>query len=385
MLRKATQLFAYAFAFGWLMPLASVVQAEEPKRWATNMPVGVTSVSQQIYSIHMQVFWIAVVIGVLVFGVMFVSMFLHRKSRGVKAANFHESTTVELIWTIVPALILVWIAIPATGTLRHLYDTEEAEIDIKVTGYQWRWQYDYLGEGVAFMSDLSTSEDEIYGGADKGINYMLEVTEPLVIPVDTKVRFLLTANDVIHSFWVPEFGIKKDAIPGFINETWAKVTEPGIYRGACAELCGRGHAFMPIVVEVLPKGEYQAWLAEKQEEAETIRQLTQQQFTLEELQERGQQVHNRTCIACHGAGGQGVPGIFPALVGSPVVTGDLQENLDTVINGVPGTAMQAFGAQLSEVDIAAVITYQRNAWGNDTGDIVQPLDVLNFKLGQEGE
>lgn len=385
MLRKATQLFAYALAFAWLMPLASMVQAEEPRRWATNMPVGVTSVSQQVYSIHMQVFWISVVIGVLVFGIMFVSMFLHRKSRGVKAANFHESTTVELIWTIIPALILVWIAIPATGTLRHLYDTEEAEIDIKVTGYQWRWQYDYLGEGVTFMSDLSTPEDQIYGGAEKGVNYMLEVTDPVVIPVDTKVRFLLTANDVIHSFWVPEFGIKKDAIPGFITETWAKVTEPGTYRGACAELCGRGHAFMPIVVEVLPKDEYEAWLAQKQEEAETVRQLTQQQFTLEELQERGQQIHNRTCVACHGSGGQGVPGIFPTLIGSPVVTGDIQENLDVVINGVPGTAMQAFGAQLSEVDIAAVVTYQRNAWGNDTGDVIQPLDVLNFKLGQEGE
>lgn len=385
MLRKATQLFAYALAFAWLMPLASLAQAEEPRRWAVNMPVGVTSVSQQIYSIHMQVFWIAVVIGVLVFGVMFVSMFLHRKSRGVKAANFHESTTVELIWTIIPALILVWIAIPATGTLRHLYDTEEAELDIMVTGYQWRWQYDYLGEGVTFMSDLSTPEDQIYGGSSKGVNYMLEVTDPLVIPVDTKVRFLLTANDVIHSFWVPEFGVKRDAIPGFINETWAKVTEPGIYRGACAELCGRGHAFMPIVVEVLPKDEYEAWLAQKQEEAETVRQLTQQQFTLEELRERGEQIHNRTCTACHGSGGQGVPGIFPALAGSPVVTGDLRQNMDIVINGVPGTAMQAFGAQLSEVDIAAVITYQRNAWGNNTGDIVQPLDILNFKLDQEGE
>lgn len=382
MLRKAKQLFAYALAVGSLMPMASMAQTEAPQRWAVNMPVGVTPVSQQIHSIHMQVFWIAVVIGVAVFGVMFVSMFLHRKSRGVKAANFHESTTVELIWTIIPAFLLVWIAVPSTSALRNLYDAENAEIDIKVTGYQWRWQYDYLGEDVVFMSDLSTPEDQIYGSADKGVNYMREVNEPLVIPVDTKVRFLLTANDVIHAFWVPEFGVKKDAIPGFINETWARVLEPGTYRGACAELCGRGHAFMPIVVEVLPKDEYQAWLAQKREEAETMRQLALQQFSMEELVERGEQVHTRICAACHGAGGQGIPGVFPALAGSPKVLGDIEENLDTVINGVPGTAMQAFGAQLSEVDLAAVITYQRNAWGNNTGDEIQPIEILNFKTAQ---
>lgn len=382
MLRKAKQLFAYALAFGWLMPLAPLVQAEEPRRWATNMARGVTPVSEQIYGIHMQVFWITVVIGVVVFGIMFVSMFLHRKSRGVKAANFHESTTVELVWTIIPALILVWIAIPATQTLRNIHDTEDAEIDIKVTGYQWRWQYEYLGEGVQFMSDLATPDDQIYGTAERGPNYLLEVTEPLVIPADTKVRFLLTANDVIHSFWVPAFGIKRDTIPGFINETWVKVNEPGTYRGACAELCGRGHAFMPIVVEVLPRDEYDVWLEQKREEAETLRQLAQQQFSLEELVERGEQVHARTCAACHGAGGQGIPGVFPALVNSPKVVGDVEIMKDIVVNGVPGTAMQAFGAQLSEVDLAAVITYQRNAWGNNTGDEVQPIDILNFKTGQ---
>lgn len=349
-----------------------------------NMTPGVTEVSQQIYGLHMTIFWVCVVIGTLVFGVMFYSMIVHRKSRGYKASNFHESTAVEVAWTVVPALILIVMAVPATKVLINLYDTSEAELDIKVTGYQWKWQYEYLGEGVEFMSELATPQSEVYGARlhEKGEFYLQEVNNPLVIPVDTKVRFLITAKDVIHSWWVTDFGVKKDAIPGFVNETWARVDEPGIYRGACAELCGKDHAFMPIVVHVMEKDEYAQWLSDKKAEAEKLRELTEQTFDYDELMARGKEVYDRTCIACHMANGEGAPPVFPALKDSPIALGDVSGHLDVVVNGVSGTSMQAFGPQLSEVDIAAVITYERNAWGNDTGDMVQPIDVLKFKQGQ---
>jgi len=346
------------------------------------MPKGVTNVSQDIYAIHMVVIWICVVIGVLVFGIMFYSMFAHRKSRGHKPATFHESTTVELLWTIIPAIILVVMAFPATRTLKEVYDTAEADLDIKVTGYQWKWRYDYLGTDVGFMSELATSQASIYGQAPKTEYYLEEVTEPVVIPVGKKVRFLITAADVIHAWWVPDFGVKRDAIPGFVNETWARVDEPGIYRGRCAELCGKDHAFMPIVVNAVPEEEFNAWLADRQQQAAALRELTEQQFTLEELMARGQEVYGRSCASCHGVGGEGIPGAFPALKSGAITTGLVTGHLDIVVNGKSGTAMQAFGAQLSEVDLAAVITYERNAWGNKPQDdvvIVQPADVFNFK------
>lgn len=258
----------------------------------------------------MIVFWICVVIGIGVFGVMFYSMYAHRKSRGAVAANFHENTTAEVVWTVIPALILIVMAIPATSTLLDVYDTSEAEMDIKITGYQWKWQYEYLGEDVAYMSELATPESEIYNRAPKSQYYLQEVSEPLVIPVKTKVRFLITSKDVIHSWWVPDFGVKKDAIPGFVNETWTSVDEPGVYRGECAELCGKGHAFMPIVVNVLEKEEYNAWLAEKKVQVAAIRELTKKTFTLEELMVAGEAAYNRSCASCHMANGEGIPGVF---------------------------------------------------------------------------
>jgi cytochrome c oxidase subunit 2 len=257
MLEKAKQLFVPTLAPLLLLPLAANSLAEGGMwREVLNMTPGVTEVSRQIYDLHMIIFWICVVIGVAVFGVMFYSMIVHRKSAGYKAANFHESTAVEIAWTVIPALILIVMAVPATKTLIELYDTSEAELDIKVTGYQWKWQYEYLGKDVAFMSELSTPESEIYNTEDKGEFYLQEVNNPLVIPVDTKVRFLVTAKDVIHSWWMTDFGVKKDAIPGFINETWAKVEKSGIYRGVCTELCGQGHAFMPVVVRVVVNDVY---------------------------------------------------------------------------------------------------------------------------------
>jgi cytochrome c oxidase subunit II len=382
MSRRANMLFALVLAPVMSLAASGKVLAEEAQRWAVNMPKGVTSVSNAIYDIHMIIFWICVVIGIGVFGVMFYSMYAHRKSRGAVAANFHENTTAEVVWTVIPALILIVMCIPATSTLLDIYDTSEAEMEVKITAYQWKWQYEYLGEDVAFMSELATPEAEVYNTAPKSQYYLQEVSEPLVIPVNTKVRFLITAKDVIHSWWVPDFGVKKDAIPGFVNETWATVDEPGIYRGECAELCGKAHAFMPIVVNVLEKEEYSSWLAEKKIQVAAIRELAKKTFTKDELMTQGEAAYNRSCASCHMGNGEGIAGVFPGLKGSAIATGDISKHLDMVVNGVAGTAMQAFGGQLSEVDLAAIITYERNAWGNDTGDVVQPIDVLKFKQGQ---
>lgn len=347
-----------------------------------NMAPGVTEVGHEIFNLHMVILWICVAIGAVVFGVMFYSIIYHRKSRGVTPATFHESTKVEIAWTVIPFFILLGMAIPATSTLLNIYNTDNAELDVVVTGYQWKWKYEYLsenGENVSFFSNLSTPQSEIDNTAPKGEFYMLEVDEPLVLPVDTKVRFLITANDVIHSWWVPALAVKRDAIPGFINEVWTKATEVGVFRGQCAELCGKGHGFMPIVVNVVSKEDYATWLSTKQSEAAEIKKLMAQTFTMDQLMERGKAVYDVNCLACHGAAGEG--GVGKAIAGSAIATGDLAVHLGIGINGVPGTSMQAFGAQLNDVDMAAVITYQRNAFGNNMGDMVQPIDVYNRKKG----
>jgi cytochrome c oxidase subunit 2 len=356
--------------------------AQDSKVNQLNMSPGVTSSGQAIYDLHMAILWICVVIGVLVFGAMFYSIIYHRKSKGYKASNFHESTKVEIAWTVVPFFILIAMAVPATSTLIEVYDTDEAEMDILVTGYQWKWKYEYLnenGENVSFFSNLRTPQDEIYNTEEKGEHYLLEVDEPMVIPVDTKVRFLVTANDVIHSWWVPELAVKRDAIPGFINETWTRADKEGIYRGQCAELCGKDHGFMPVVVNVVSKEEYASWLADKQAEAAEVKALMAQTFTMDQLVERGKGVYQSRCAACHGMNGEG--GLGLPIAGSAIATGEIAKHLDVGINGVAGTAMQAFGGQLNDVDMAAVITYQRNAFGNNMGDMVQPIDVFNHKKG----
>lgn len=356
--------------------------AAEVERWAFNMIEGVTPISREIHGLHMEMFWWCVAIGVLVFGVMLFSMIFHRKSRGVKAAQFHENTWLEITWTVLPIVILVLMALPATRTLINLYDTDEADMDILITGYQWRWKYDYVNDDLSFFSNLSTPREQIDGLVAKGPYYLLEVDEPLVVPINQKIRFLITANDVIHSWWVPAFGVKKDAIPGFIKESWATIIEPGIYRGQCAELCGQDHGFMPIVVEAKTEADYQLWLSEKQAEMAAIRELTAKTFTFDELYQRGEQVYLRACAACHQANGEGVPPTFPALKGDSMVTGPIADHIEVVVHGVRGTAMQAFGEQLSEVDIAAVVTYERNAWGNNMGDMTQPIDIYNHKQGK---
>lgn len=381
MLKRAQALFLGLLSPVIALVMAGGVSAESAMR-QLNMPQGVTEVSQAAYDIHMIMMWICTVIGIAVFGFMFYVMYAHRKSRGAVAANFHENHVVELIWTIVPALILIVMAIPATSALLKVYDTENADIDIKVTGYQWKWQYEYIGEGVKYMSELRTSQDEIYGRAPKGEHYLREVTEPLVIPVGKKVRFLITGNDVIHSWWVPDFGVKRDAVPGLFTAAWAKTDKPGIYVGECTELCGLGHAFMPVVVEVKEEAEYNAWLAGKKEEAAVYASTIGKEWSFDELMVRGEDVYNRSCAACHQADGNGIPGVFPALKDSPIALGSKEGHIGVLIDGVAGTSMQSFADQLSEVDIAAVVHYERNAWGNDVGDVTQPIDVLNYKQGQ---
>jgi cytochrome c oxidase subunit 2 len=343
--------------------------------YGLNLPRGVTPISQDAYHMHMLIFWVCVAIGVVVFGAMIISMIKHRKSKGAVPAQFHESTTVEILWTIVPFLILVGMAIPATKALVAMEDTSNADLSIKVTGYQWKWSYDYIDDGISFISSLATPKDQIYNRQDKGDHYLLEVDNPLVVPVNKKVRLLITANDVIHAWWVPELGMKKDAIPGFINEMWFKIEKEGIYRGQCAELCGKDHGFMPIVVVAKNDSDYQQWVAEQKSAADAVAVAADKQWSRLDLMVHGEKVYSTNCAACHQAGGEGVPGAFPAINGSAVATGPKKEHLALVMNGREKTAMAAFANQLSDVDLAAVVTYQRNAWANSTGDLVQPSEV----------
>jgi cytochrome c oxidase subunit 2 len=354
--------------------------------WGLNMPEGITEISRDTYGLHMTIFWVCVIIGVAVYGVLVWSLFQYRKSKGAKSATWHENTTVEILWTLLPLLVLIGMAIPSTRVLRDIYNSEDSEIDIIVTGYQWRWQYEYLdesGENIRFFSTLSTSDEEIYNEVEKGENYLLEVNEPLVIPRGKKVRFLITAADVIHSWWVPDFAVKKDAVPGIMNESWVIAEETGIYRGQCTELCGQDHGFMPVVVEVVEPEEFDAWYAEKQAAAAEIAELATQDWSLEQLVAQGETVYNTYCMACHQMNGQGLPPAFPALAGSALALGPIEDHIDIVINGKQGTAMAAYGAQLNPVDLAAVITYERNAWGNDVGDMVTPLEILTIQAQAE--
>lgn len=344
-----------------------------------NMTQGVTDISHKVYDLHMIILYICAVIGVVVFGVMFYSIIYHRKSKGAQAAQFHESTKVELLWTFIPFVILIGMAIPATSTLIEMEDNSKSDITIQITGSQWKWHYQYFEDDFGFYSLLTTPNDQIKNIAPKGENYLLEVDNPLVIPVNKKIRFLITADDVIHSWWVPAFAVKQDANPGFINEAWTIVNEPGIYRGQCAELCGKDHGFMPIVVKVLSESDYQQWL-DKQLVAVKAQQLAEQQslnatVSIEQSMILGKNIYDSRCAACHQTNGEGIAGAFPALKGSPIALGEVSKHIEIVRDGQAMTAMQAFSGQLSLKELAAVITYERNAWGNDTGDVIQASDI----------
>ena len=372
---RITRKFFYTLLF--LVPTSVFSKASD-----YNMPVGVTEVSKEIFDLHMLIMWICVWIGVVVFGIMFWSLWKYRKSSGAIAAKFDDHYWLEIAWTIAATVILVGMAIPSTSVMIKAYDDTEGDINIMVTGYQWKWQYKYLEDGVSFFSNLATSQEEIDNALPKGEFYLSEVDEPLVIPINKRIRFLITGNDVIHSWWVPDFAVKQDAVPGFINTAWTNVPKPGIYRGACTELCGLKHAFMPVVVRAVEQEEYEAWIVEKIALAEAEKLLTEKIWTKAELVERGQGVYLKNCVACHQANGQGLPPVFPSLEGSQIVMRDKAKNIEILMEGVQGAAMQAFSKQLSEVDIASVITYTRDSWSNGKngdGEIVVPKDIVDYK------
>ncbi|MDR3418423.1 MAG: cytochrome c oxidase subunit II [Nevskia sp.] len=389
---------------------ASAADTMDNAHW--NMPKGVTAISREVYGLHMYVFWICVVIAVLVFGVMFYSLFAHRRSKHPVPATFHESTTVEIAWTIVPFLILIFMAVPAAGTLIKMYDTRGSELTVKITGYQWKWQYEYVDQGVSFFSTLESKANlarQLGSGIDPKTvpNYLHDADNYLVLPVGKKVRFLLTSDDVIHGWWVPDIAVKKDAIPGYINEMWADIEEPGIYRGQCTVLCGRDHGFMPIVIKAVPEAEFKQWLAQ-QKGANTVAAAAPAaasdaapvaaaapaaapapapaepakpaaapvKLGHDDLVKNGEKIYTANCAACHQATGKGMAPAFPPLVGSKVVAGPAEAHITQIIKGK--NAMPPFGPQLSDADIAAVATYERNSWGNHSGD-VEPSQVAALR------
>jgi len=344
-------------------------------------PAG-SKLAGEIHTLHEYVMILCTAIFIGVFAFMFWSVYAHRKSKGHKAAQFHENTTIEILWTVIPMVILIGIAWPTTRTVVSQKDTSNPDLTIKVTGYQWKWGYDYVkgeGEGISFISTLSTPREQIEGRAPKGENYLLEVDNELIVPVGKKVRMLTTAADVIHSWWVPAFGAKQDAIPGFIRDLWFKAEQTGTFRSQCVELCGKEHGFMPIVVRVVTQDEYSKWVGERMKLMAATADDPNKQYALDELKKRGEQVYAKNCVACHQATGKGVPPAFPALDGSKVVTGPKDAQIATVLNGVlkngTPTAMAAFGKQLNDVELAAVITFTRNNWGNKTGEAIQPAEV----------
>jgi cytochrome c oxidase subunit 2 len=343
-----------------------------------NFQPPVTEIAADIYQLHNWMMGVCIAIFVAVFGVMFYSILKHRKSLGHKAASFHESTTVEIAWTIVPFVIVVLMALPATKTVVAMKDTSNADITIKATGMQWKWGYDYLkgdGEGISFLSALSTPRDQIHEPGAKGDNYLLEVDNALVVPVNKKIRIVTTANDVIHAWGVPALGVKQDAIPGFVRDTWFKADKVGVYRGNCYELCGKEHAFMPIVVNVVSDEEYAKWVSDQKKAMAASADDPNKTLTVAELSARGEKVYAANCVACHQASGQGVPGAFPALAGSQMVNGPQDPHIGIMLNGKNG--MPAWKGTLNDTEIAAVITYTRNIWGNKPEDnIVQPAEVL---------
>ncbi len=355
-----------------------------------NMPLGVTDISEKVFGIHMLMFWIMVAIGAVVFGVLFYAMWRYRRSNHENAAQFEENHKLEIAWTIVPTILLVLMALPASSLLKEMYDheAEEGGIDIQVIGWQWKWQYKYLDERVgskplSFFSNLTTPQEQYeFNQATKTENYLLEVDEELVVPINTPIRFLITSNDVIHSWYMSDFAVKQDAIPGFINVAKTTINKPGIYRGNCTELCGERHAYMPIVVRAVTEEEYQNWLQDHRETAAQLAFLTEREWSQDELFAQGKEVYQTRCAACHQVNGQGIPGFYPALAGSDVVMNDKSKQIEILMEGIRGSQMQSFAEQLNEVEMAAVITFTKLSWDNNkmgSSEIVIPKDIVDYK------
>jgi len=377
----AAAVTAAVIAAFWLLLAAPGYTGNE-----INMTRGVTAQSEINYQLHMIILWICVVIGVIVFSAMFVSIVLHRKSRDHEAAQFTHSTRAEIVWTIIPVLILIVMAVPATRALINMEVAPETEMTVKITGFQWRWKYEYVEDEIQFISSLDAASNAArlpMSGTDPAVieNYLLEVDKPLVLPAETKIKFLITADDVIHSWWVPALGWKRDAIPGFVNEAWTEIDEPGTYRGQCAELCGKDHGFMPIVLRVLPRPVYEQWVRQQKRQMAHEKAEVRRLWSREELMDLGASVYTAQCATCHQANGQGLAPAFPPLAGSTVARGPVNDHIEIVLNGREGTAMQAWGNRLTDTDIAAALTYTRNAFGNDTGDVVQPQTIARIKNG----
>lgn len=349
-----------------------------------NLDVGVTEIARNVAWLHWMMLIICLVIFIGVFGVMFYSIWAHRKSKGAKPATFHESVGVEIAWTVIPFLIVIGMALPATRTVVAMKDTSGADITVKVTGYQWKWGYEYMdgpAAGVEFLSNLSTPRAQINNLEPKGEFYLMEVDQPLVVPVGKKVRMVVTSSDVIHSWMVPDLGVKQDAIPGFLRDTWFRAEQVGTYRGQCSELCGKDHAFMPIVVQVVSQEDYVAWADTEQTKLAGLADDPNKEWASEELVARGESVYGAQCVACHQATGKGLAPAFPALEGSQIVMGPMAEHINIMLNGREGTAMQSF-AQLNDVELAGVITYARQAWGNagqGTDPVVTPAQVRDAR------
>ncbi len=365
-------------AEAWLAMALTLFAGAANAEWKINLQDPVTSVAHRIYELHTFLTWFITFIFVGVFSVVTYSLIMHTRKRGHKAASFHDNTAIEIVWTVIPAIILVAIAFPATRALINQRDTSQPDITVKATGYQWKWGYEYMtgdASGVKFISALATPQDQIREGAPKNEHYLLEVDRHLVVPVNKKIRVLTTAADVIHSWSVPAFGVKTDAVPGFVRDTWFKAESEGIFRGQCSELCGKDHGFMPVVVEVVSEAKYAEWVAAQKKEMAAATDDAGKVYALDELVSRGEKVYTAACAPCHQPTGKGLPPAFPALDGSAIVKGPKEVHLATVLKGRPGTAMAAFGAQLSDLEIAAVVAYERNAWSNQLKDVIQPAEV----------
>ena len=364
--------------------LLSIITNSANAEYALNLRTPATEIASQIYNLHMLILYVCIGIFVIVFSVMFYSIYKHRKSVGHKAVQFHEHHLLEVVWTLIPALILGAMAVPATKTIFAMKDTTDSDMTVKVTGQQWKWEYDYLDKGVRYTSTLATTQDQIDNKSEKSENYLLEVDNPMVVPVGKKVRVLITANDVIHAFWVPSFGIKQDAIPGFVKEAWFKVDKPGVYRGQCAELCGKAHGYMPVVVEAVSQEKYDSWIVAKKEEAKTALAGADKEWTKDDLVANGKGIYTKNCAVCHQANGAGLPPAFPSIAGSKVALGSVwgadgkylkDSHVDRLLNGKG--VMPAWKAQLNDVEIASVITYTRNSFGNNAAvdNVVQPSQI----------